>query len=38
MAQIPPNIDINPQNRGRESIPKVVGALTDNKFIPQAIK
>jgi len=37
-AQIPPNIENNPQNSGFESIPNGVGSLAGNKYIPQATK
>jgi hypothetical protein len=38
LAQIPPNIENKPQNRGLESIPRGDGLLTGSKVIPHAAK
>jgi hypothetical protein len=38
LAQIPPNIENNPQNNGRDIMPSGVGSLAGNRLMPQAAK
>ncbi len=38
MAQIPPNIENNPQNKGFVRIPTKVGSLAGKRYIPQVNK